>query len=115
VTLATITLENGEDPAPEMAVRISGVPVRVFYGISGQLENVRTLDDFRALAEAFAPFIESWSYPEPVGVEGLLDRDINDLLAFVRAWQRGVASAPIPLARRSSDGEPSEASAAPSP
>jgi hypothetical protein len=67
----------------------------------------RTRAQFDALADAFLPFVESWTYPEPVDRDGFAARDINLALAIVHGWLRGVASAPLPLLRTSSDGEPS--------
>jgi hypothetical protein len=103
---ATLTLED--DTGSSVVVRISPVPVGVLYDVEARARRLpRTRAQFDALADAFLPFVESWTYPEPVDRDGLAARDINLALAIVHGWLRGVASAPLPLLRTSSDGEPS--------
>lgn len=105
---ATLTLEVEEDPGSSVVVRISPVPVAVLYDVQARARRIpQNRAQFDALADAFVPYVESWTYPEPVDRDGCAARDFNLFLAFVNGWLQGVASAPLPLLRRSSDGEPS--------
>lgn len=104
-------VEFDDYPEDWIRVRISGVSVRVFEHVvdAGNKAGVTSRPtDFRALADVFAPFVESWSFPEEPSAETLLDRDMNLLLATVKAWVTGVREVPLPLPRRPSDTTPSE-------
>ena len=106
---ATLTLEVEEEPGSSVTVRISPVPVAVLYDVQARARRVpQTRAQFDALVEAFLPYVESWSFDEPITVDGFATLDFNLSFALVNGWLRGVASAPLPLLRRSSDGEPSE-------
>lgn len=64
--------------------------------------------ELRAMAALFVPLLESWSHKKPVTLKALGSLDPNLLFALVGQWINGVRSVPLPLPRRSSDGEPSE-------
>lgn len=103
-------IEFEEYPDEWTRVRISDVSVRDFGAVIAAFnEAARRFmpEPIEKLCELFAPYIDSWSYPEPVDADGLLSRDVNLLLALVREWVTGVRSVPLPLRLRSSDGEPS--------
>jgi hypothetical protein len=111
---ATLTLED--DTGSSVIVRISPVPVGVLYDVQARARRIpQTRAQFDALADAFLPFVESWTYPEPVDRDGFASRDFNLALALVNGWLQGVASAPLPLLRRLSDGDPSETPLDPGP
>jgi hypothetical protein len=99
-----------EDADSWVRVRLTGVPMSTYESVVDAVDTVYRRfmpDELRALREVFAPLVESWSFPEPVGVEGLAARDPNWLLAVVREWASGVRSVPLPLPRRSSAGDTS--------
>ena len=104
-------IEFEEHPDEWTRVRVSGVSVRDFGAVvEAYNEAARRFmpEPVDALCDKFAPFLDSWSYPEDTTADGLRERDVNLLLAIVREWVTGVRSVPLPLPRRSSDGEPSE-------
>lgn len=104
-------LEFEEYPDEWTRVRISGVSVRAFEEIvdaGNQAGSTLRPEHFRALCDVFAPFVDSWSYPETPDAAGLVERDMNLLLGFVRSWVTGVREAPLPLPRRPSATAPSE-------
>ena len=107
--MRTKTIEFEEYPDDTIVVRVSPVPVDDLFTVLDAFTQFRTREGFVALVEAFAPFLESWTFPEPADAEGLRKRDINLVLAIVREWREGVGEVPLPLPRRSSDGGPSEA------
>ena len=108
--MKTLSVRFKEMPGEEIVVRLSPVPTVDLLNIAELIAKLRlSRQSVRAMATAFAPYVVSWSYPEPVGVDGLLARDFNVLYATVNAWIGGVRDAPRPLPLRSSDGEPSEA------
>lgn len=107
--MKTLTIEFEEFPGETVEVRISPVPVMDFFKVQNAGRALRVAEEsFTDLATVFAPFVESWSFPEPVGVEGLLARDYNWFIAVVNLWIKGVRDVPLPLPLTSSDGEPSE-------
>lgn len=96
---------------PDVRVRISPVPFGQFnaiYDLYLAAEEFRTPDRVGPMVDAFAPFLDSWEYPEPATREGLDAREVPFLCAVVREWIQGVRRVPRPLPRRSFDGEPSE-------
>jgi hypothetical protein len=106
---STLTLEIEEDPGSSVTVIISPVPVAVLYDVQGRIRRLpQTRAQFDALAEAFLPYVESWTFDQPVDTDGFAALDWNLDIAIINGWLRGVASAPLPLLRRSSDGDPSE-------
>jgi hypothetical protein len=105
----TKTVEFEEYPDDSYVVRVSPVAVDDLFAVLDAFARFRTREGFIELTEMFAPFIESWTHPEPVDAAGLRRRDINLVLALIREWREGVGEVPLPLPRRSSDGEPSEA------
>lgn len=116
MSTTNLSLVKEDGAQVSMEVRLAPVSVRLFYAVNERVGNLDGIEAFQELAEQFAPFVESWSREEPVSVDALLDLDLNDLVGFVRSWLTGVAKAPIPLARRSSDGGQSGAQAeTPSP
>lgn len=103
----TLRVEFDDFPDDWIEVIISPVPVATLFAIISAVRGLRTsLDDFGNLFGLFAPFVESWSYAEPPGVEGLMARDYNLALAAIAAWIGGVRDAPLPLPRRSSASAP---------
>lgn len=107
----TARLEFGEYPDDWVVVRISGVSVREFGRVIGAFNDAALRfmpEPVEALCDTFAPYLDSWSFPEPADAEGLRDRDVNLLLAIVREWVTGVRQVPLPLPLRSSAGEQSE-------
>ena len=108
--MKTATIVFDEYPDDEVTVILSPVPVATYFDI---IEKANTLRfdpaEFRALFEQFAPFIDSWTFPEPTDADGLLAQDYNLGLAIIREWAREVRSVPLPLRLTPSDGTPSEA------
>ena len=99
--MATLTLEVEEQPGSSVTVRISPVPVGALYDVMARGRRVpQTRAQFDALASAFLPFVESWTYDAPIDNDGFATLDINLALAFVNGWLQGVASAPLPLTSR---------------
>lgn len=114
--MTTAVLRPAEDPSSEIVVVISPVPVGALFDCLGRAgAPPRTRKAYEALAERFIPFVQSWTYGHPVTAAGFLELDYNLGLAVVHQWAREVAQAPLPLLLSSSDGEPSEEPAAPSP
>lgn len=104
-------IEFEDYPDEWTRVRLGGVSVREFGDVIEKFNEavVRYMPEpIAALCEAFGPFIDSWSYPEEPGAEGLREREPGLVFAIVRSWVRGVRDVPLPLPRRSSDGDPSE-------
>lgn len=96
---------------PEVRVRIAPVPFGTFnalFELYVAADNYRMPDEVKAMCDAFAPFLDSWGYPEPATREGMDAREVAVLVAIVREWIQGVRTVPRPLPRRSSDGEKSE-------
>jgi hypothetical protein len=107
--MKTLTIEFEEFPGETVEVRISPVPVMDFFKVQNAGRGLRVAEEsFTELATAFAPFVESWTFPEPLGVEGLLARDYNWFIAVVNLWIKGVRDVPLPLPLTSSSGEPLE-------
>jgi hypothetical protein len=111
----TATIRAAEDPSASIVVIVSPVPVDALFTCVERVGKLpRTRKAFAELAATFAPFLESWSYDPPATAEGLMQVDYNLALAIIRRWATEVAEAPLPLLVSSSDGDPSEAPAAPS-
>ncbi len=116
MVLKTATLELEDDPGGQVVVTISPVPVSALFDIRDQLVRTpRTRAQFDKLAVAFVPFLVSWTFEIPLDAKGFASLDFNLALAIVNGWITEVIRAPLPLLQRSSDGDPSEAPAAPSP
>lgn len=99
----TASIRFEDEPEQETVLRISGVPLRLLFDI--QERPIRLIRaDLTWLAEQLAPYLVSWTYPEPADATGLLERDPNWLVALRREWIRAIAEVPLPLAVRSSDG-----------
>lgn len=100
-------LEFEEYPGEEVAVQVSGVPLAVFLDIREKL-NVLRYDEaeFTALAEAFQPFLLSWTFDEAIE-GGLFAHHIGLGIGIVREWIKAVRDVPLPLSRTSTDGTPS--------
>lgn len=99
-------VEFDDYPDDWVRVRLSGVSIRAFERVvdAGNKAGITTRPAaFRELADLFAPFVDSWSFPEEPSADALLDRDMNFLLATVKAWVSGVREVPLPLPRRPSD------------
>jgi hypothetical protein len=107
-TYAVIEFEEyGDD---WVRVRLSGISMATYEAVVDATSAAYRRfmpEELRALRDVFAPLVDSWSFPEPVGVEGLAERDPNWMLAVVREWASGVRNVPLPLPRRSSDGDTS--------
>lgn len=104
-------IEFEEYPDEWVRVRLSGVSMRTYEAVVDTYNEavLRYMpDQLRALRSAVLPVIDSWSFPEPVGEDGLAERDPNWLMAVGKEWVKAVRNVPLPLPRRSSDGEPSE-------
>ena len=108
--MKTLTIEFDEFPDQSVTVQIQPVPMLVFLDVIDKMANM-TLDvaPFEALAQQFVPFIESWTFPEPVSIQGLLSLDFGMVIAVVNAWIEGVRDVPRPLPLTSTAGTPSEA------
>jgi hypothetical protein len=93
-------VEFDEYPEQEFRVRLSPVSVAAYEGIVAAFvaaaENPLQPGTAQALATEFAAVYDGDT------------PDVNLLLALVREWIREVRLAPLPLRRKSSDGEPSE-------
>lgn len=105
----TAVLEFEEFPDHEIVVRLN-VPLREYEAMLEAWVAASTMHParLRELAERFAPYLVRWTFPEPVGLDGLLEREPVLIFAIVRGWVRGVRDVPLPLPRRSSDGDTSE-------
>jgi hypothetical protein len=104
-------IEYDEMPDEWVRVRLGGVPIRDFNAIVDAYNEAAFRympEPIGALCDAFAPMLDSWSYPEPPDGDGLRSRDVNHLFALVRDWVKEVRNVPLPLRRRPSDTEPSE-------
>lgn len=99
-----------EDEGEQIVARQSGVSLRTFNEIIG-LWNAAVAgkwpDDLRPLYAAWAPLIESWSFPEKPSAEALEGRDPNVVMAAILAWVKGVRNVPLPLLQTSSGTAPS--------
>lgn len=104
-------LEFEEYPDEWVRVRVSGVSVRDFGKVIAAYNDAAGRfmpEPIETLCDTFAPYLDSWSFPEPADADGLRERDVNLLLAIVREWVAGVRQVPLPLRQRSSDGDTSE-------
>ena len=110
----TAVIEFDEYPDEWVRVRLD-ISVREF-GVLVDTYNQAALrympEPIATLCDTFGPFLVEWSFPETADAEGLRERNVNLLLSLARSTIEGVRDVPLPLPRRSSDGEPS---AAPSP
>ena len=109
--MKTVTLEVEEEPGSEIVVRVSDVPVADLYDLNTRAASIpRDLEEFRAMAEKFAPFLVSWTFGATADADGLMTRDYGMVMGIIGGWIQGVVQAPPPLLRRSSDGgqSPSE-------
>lgn len=107
--MKTLRITFDEYPDDWIDTIISPVGVGTLLDIIAKSSRVSlTREAFGELYGLFAPFVAEWSYPEPVGPDGLVARDMNQMLAVIYAWAAGVREAPLPLPRRSSDTTPSE-------
>lgn len=95
-----LQFEDGDS----VTVRVSPVAVDDLFTVLELLDKANTRHGYRDLADGFVPFVESWSFAEPVDATGLLKRDVNLLFAIVVGWRDGVRDAPPPLLVTSSDG-----------
>jgi hypothetical protein len=106
----TAILEFEEYPGLEVTVRISPVPVVAYFDICRRFDQLP--EDgfaFEDLARDFASLaLVSWTLDEPATTTGLLKQPLELAFGIVRQWIRAVAEVPIPLPKRSSDGEQSE-------
>ena len=104
-------IEFDEYPDEWVRVRLTGASVRLYNAVVETFNEsvVRWMPEpIERLCDAIAPFLDSWSYPETADGEGLRERDPPFVFAVARAWVREVRDVPLPLPRKSSDGEASE-------
>lgn len=110
--MKTLSVRFEESPDDEIVLRLSPVPTGELLRIMDLMsELLLTRESLAVLCEAFAPFVESWTYPEDIDADGLLARDFNQLYVVVNHWVREVRDAPPPLLLGSSGGAPSEGQA----
>lgn len=111
-------IEFEEYPDEWYRVRLSPVPLDDYetvvdaYREAGEVGLLPA--ELRAMVGLFVPFLESWSRDDKVTVKALGKLDANLLYALVGQWINGVRRVPLPLPKRSSDGEPSEGRSLPS-
>lgn len=95
-----------EEHPDEFRVRLGPVPLVDFEAVmdayNAAARSGLMPKPMRAMAQRFAPFSESHD------LEALVGLDLNLLMALVGQWINGVRSVPLPLPRRSSDGDTSE-------
>lgn len=111
-TLATLVFEDLDG---EVVVRLSPVPMRVYFDLIKRRAEASTVEDYEALFRAFcdAGLLVSWTFPEPCNFDGLMARDVKFGLAVLRDWVAGVRSVPLPLPRSASGGTESTPEASP--
>jgi hypothetical protein len=104
-----LIIEFEDYPGHEVETILTPVPVAAYLEVNAQLRNLRmNPESFRALFDAFAPFLVRWTFDEPADADGLMQMDYNLAIAIVNQWSGGVRDVPLPLPRRPSDGTPSE-------
>lgn len=105
--MRTAIIEFEEYPGDEIVVCISPVPVAAFFDVSEKANTLRWDPvEFKALGEAFAPFLVSWTFDAPLDVFG---HDLTLGVGIIREWAKAVRDVPLPLPVKPSDGELSEA------
>lgn len=104
----TLTIEF-EDRPEKVVTRQSPVSLREFFAVREAIDAAKWDDraSVEAMFAAFAPLLISWDFPQPATAEGLADIDMHLAVTIALAWRNEVRNVPRPLARRSSDGEPS--------
>jgi len=112
-------LEFEDYPGLTATVRISPLPFGTYFdavGLVFELGDDDVRAQFDAIVEMFGPYLVEWSLPEPATTEGLRAQPYQIVLGLARAWVRAIPEVPVPLGRRSSDGDTSDAtSESPSP
>ena len=115
----TLRLTFEEYPDDEIVLRLSPVPMTVFFDIVERFDRAQAgtladkLDLFRSFGDA--GLVESWSYPEPTNGDGLLARDFGLAIQIVSQWLEGVGQVPRPLPPSASGGTLSTPEASPRP
>lgn len=108
--MKTLTIEFDDFPDDRVVVVISPVAMGDLLDIIDRMSHVSmTREDIGGLLGLVVPYVESWTWPEPVSVEGFMVRDFSWNIALVNAWVDGVRDVPRPLPRASTAGTPSEA------
>lgn len=104
----TLTIEFDDRPE-KVVTRQTPVSVNEYFGVREARDGANWSDraSLSAVFSAFAPFLISWDFEPPATAEGMADLDVLVAMAIVDAWILEVRNVPRPLARRSSDGEPS--------
>lgn len=119
--MKTLRVEFDEYPDEWWEVVVSPVPLGDFdgsptlFGLMGLVADLTmTPASFKVLYAAFLPFVQAWSHKGKPSVATMLRVDYKTVLAVIGAWVDGVRSAPRPLPRASSAGEPSATTSPPS-
>ena len=107
--MKTLTIEFDEFPDEHVELIISPVAMGDLLDVIGRMSSVEmTREAVGELMALVAPYVASWTYPEPLGLEGLMARDFGWIISVVDAWVDGVRDVPRPLPRASSAGTPSK-------
>lgn len=103
-------VEFGEYPGLEVTVRLSPVPMGLYFDILSRLQAIGSdMLAMREVCELFAPLgLVKWNLPEPADADGLAAQPFELAFGIVVQWTKAVAEVPLPLPVRSSDGVPSE-------
>lgn len=104
-------IEFEEYPDVEVRVRLTGASVRAYNAVIEAFNEAMMRwmpEPIEKLCDVIAPFLDSWSFPEPADADGLREREPAFVFAIARAWVREVRDVPLPLPRKSSDGDTSE-------
>ena len=99
----TLTIEFDDFPDERVVVVVSPVAMGDFLDVVDRMSHVgMNREDVGGLLDLLVPYVESWTYPEPLTVEGFMVRDFGWIVAVVNAWVDGVRDVPRPLPRASS-------------
>jgi hypothetical protein len=99
----TLTIEFDDFPDERVVVVVSPVAMGDFLDVVARMASVGlNREDIGGLLLTFVPYVESWSYAEPLTVEGFMVRDFGWIVAVLDAWTDGVRDVPRPLPRASS-------------
>lgn len=106
----TAILEFEEYPGLEVTVRLSPVPMASYFDIVRRMaDESLTMTKFEEIARDFAPLgLVAWNLDVEATTEGLVAQPYEFAIGIVNQWTKAVANVPVPLPKRSSDGEPSE-------
>lgn len=101
--MQTLDIEFDEFPDQRVTVIISPVALGDLLDVVDRMTHVGlNREDIGGLLKLLVPYVESWTYAEPLSVEGLMTRDFGWIVSVLEAWIDGVREVPRPLPRASS-------------